>query len=458
MTQMQSLPSLTPVFDRVAGFAMGLSFDDVPPEVSHTAALLILDLIGVAAAAHRLPASRIAHDHATRHWAAGSGAPSARLPFDGRPVSLPGYAFATATQIDNLDAHDGWQPSKGHAGAALFPALAAFAEGQDTVSGREALVAMVLGYEISYRAAAALHATVADYHTSGAWNALGCAAIGARLRRVGTETMRHALGIAEYHGPRSQMMREIANPTMLHDGTGWGAPVGVSALLIAEDGFTGAPAATIEFDDAAFAWDDLGHNWLAGQQYIKPYPVCRWAHAPIDAALRLRREYGPTPDAIAQVQVASFAYCADMSTTVPETSPKAQYSLSWTVAAALARGRVTVDEVLEESFSDPVIRAVTAKTSAVTDPTFDAAYPKQRLASVTITLTDGTLLESGPTEASGGPDPQPTEAEVTTKFRTYAGPVLGEERTESIRTAVLGLAAEGADFKAVLDLIAAPPD
>ena len=32
------------------------------------------------------------------------------------------------------------------------------------------------------------------------------------------EQLRHALGIAEYHGPRSQMMREIANPSMLHDG------------------------------------------------------------------------------------------------------------------------------------------------------------------------------------------------------------------------------------------------
>jgi hypothetical protein len=71
---------------------------------------------------------------------------------------------------------------------------------------------------------------VSDYHTSGAWNALGVAALGCRLRAC-PDTLRHALGIAEYHGPRSQMMREIANPTMLHDGSGMGALVGMMAAF-----------------------------------------------------------------------------------------------------------------------------------------------------------------------------------------------------------------------------------
>ena len=50
-----------------------------------------------------------------------------------------------------------------------------------------------------------------------------------RLKGGDADTLRQAIGIAEYHGPRSQMMREIDNPTMLHDGSGWGAMVGVTA-------------------------------------------------------------------------------------------------------------------------------------------------------------------------------------------------------------------------------------
>jgi hypothetical protein len=83
----------------------------------------------------------------------------------------PGLVSQMGTQLDNLDAHDGWQPSKGHAGAAVLPALCAFAERSASVSGPEALAAMVLGYEIPYRASIALHTTADDYHTSGAWSA-----------------------------------------------------------------------------------------------------------------------------------------------------------------------------------------------------------------------------------------------------------------------------------------------
>jgi len=355
MTVMQTLPSPSAEFERVASFVRDTSAKNLPPEVINTAKLLILDLIGVLAAGSKLDAGRISRNHAVNYWASGPEVAGARLLFDGRAVSLPGFAYAMAVQIDNLDAHDGWQPSKGHAGAALFPALAAFAQGEKKVTGQEALVAMVIGYELAYRAAHALHKTVPDYHTSGAWNALGCAAIGARLRKLDAHKFRHALGVAEFIAPRSQMMREIANPSMLHDGTGWGAPTGIHAVLIAEDGFEGAPAATVEFDDAKFAWRDLGSNWLTIQQYIKPYPICRWAHAPIDAALHLRNKYSISAEDIESIKIETFTYSAELNNKVPNTTSIAQYSLVWPVAAVLVRGRVSVDEVMEAPKDLPML-------------------------------------------------------------------------------------------------------
>ena len=453
MTTIKKLPNPSETFRNVARFVNDFDVASVPADVLQTAKLLLLDLIGVVAAGSKLAAGRIARDHAVNYWAAGPGIPAARLLFDGRPTSLPGFGFAMATQLDNLDAHDGWQPSKGHAGAALFPALCAFAEAEAALSGREALAAMVIGYEIAYRAAIALHTTVSDYHTSGAWNALGCAAIGARIRQLNATQLRHALGIAEYHGPRSQMMREIANPTMLHDGTGWGTPTGIFAALMAEDGFEGAPAATVEFEDATFAWQDLGENWLTNQQYIKPYPICRWAHAPIDAALMLREKYNLTPEMIAAVTVETFVYSAELNGDVPTTSSIAQYSLAWPVAAALARGHVGVDEVLEASFTDPILIDLTRRTKPRIRQDLEACYPAQRLANVIIQLQDGRVVESGVTEASGGPVPQPTAAEVIEKYRVYAGTILPTSRVEQIEAAVLTLDQERADFKALLNLL-----
>src|SRR4029078_8036035 len=96
---------------------------------------------------------------------------------------------------------------------------------------------------------------------------------GLRARRMGLDRARtrEALGIAEYHGPRSQMMRCIDHPAMVKDGSGRGALGGVSAAYLASDGFTGAPAVVIEADRSGI-WDDLGERWYILEQYFKPYP------------------------------------------------------------------------------------------------------------------------------------------------------------------------------------------
>lgn len=457
MTAFEARPVPSPAFDKVARFTRGLKHDEIPGAVRDFGRLLMLDLVGVAIAGTRVDAGRIARDFAVEHWAAGPAGPSARLIFDGRRASLPGAAYALATQLDNLDAHDGWQPSKGHAGAALMPALVAFAEAVSRLSGPDALTALIIGYEIACRSAWALHATTADYHTSGAWNALGCTAVGARLLGLGGGAYRHALGIAEFHAPRSQMLREIANPTMLHDGTGWGAPAGVSAVLLAAKGFTGAPAATIEFDDARFAWEDLGTRWITTEQYVKPYPVCRWAHAPIDCALNLCTAHRLTSDDVAGIEIRTFLYSTQLWNDLPGSSPVAQYALAWPVAAAVTRGKVTVDEILPESFADPAIRRLVSATRVFVDDECEAAYPARRMASVTLLGRDGRRYESGVREASGGPVPPPAESDVIAKFRAFSTPVIGADRTAAIESAVLSMNTSRGDFKRLIDLCAPPP-
>ena len=176
--------------------------------------------------------------------------------------------MAGAMTIDSVDGHDGSSPCKGHAGSAIFPALFALADGKG-FTGQDLATYLALAYEISYRAGLTQHDTCADYHTSGAWTAIGVAAMTARILGCEETQINEAAGIGEYHGPRSQMMRCIDAPTMVKDGSGWGAMAGVSAAYLAQDGFTGAPAITMEDPELAGFWDDLGQNWYVEQQYIK---------------------------------------------------------------------------------------------------------------------------------------------------------------------------------------------
>ncbi|MEM9271145.1 MAG: MmgE/PrpD family protein, partial [Pseudomonadota bacterium] len=154
------------------------------------------------------------------------------------------------------------------------------------------MILVLLGYEVGARAGMALHATACDYHTSGAWVAVATAALGSQALALSAAQTAHALGIAEYHGPRSQMMRCIDHPTMVKDGSGWGAMAGLSAAYLARDGFTGAPALTVTDAQVAGLWSDLGQRWYMLDQYFKPQPVCRWAQPAVVAALAVQAAHG----------------------------------------------------------------------------------------------------------------------------------------------------------------------
>ena len=207
-------------------FVRGLTFDDLPADVVAQAQRCLLDLIGVAASGRQTDA--VAHRARFRRrarWAPATG--GARLLFDGRRASA-GRRRVRGRRDDRRvrrarrpRADQGPRRRRRAAGAARLRGR------RKPCDGREFLTCLVLGYEIATRAGIALHATVPDYHCSGR---LECARLRgdrrAHARASTRSATRHALGIAEYHGPRSQIMRCIDHPTMVKDGSGWGAHAG----------------------------------------------------------------------------------------------------------------------------------------------------------------------------------------------------------------------------------------
>ena len=441
---------------QVTDMTLSLAADSIPDATLRRASLLFLDTLAICATAAPMDAGRIGRETAAMMFGAGSDNDSARMLFDGRTVSVAGAVYAAATQTDNLDGHDGYNPAKGHVGVAVVPALAALAEARPDLNGRDALATLVIGYEIACRAGVVLHATVADYHTSGAWNALGVAAMAVRLRGGDAECLRQALGIAEYHGPRSQMMREIATPTMLHDGSGWGGLTGITAAVLAEQGFTGAPAITVEREDAAGYWTGLGEVWLTDEQYIKPYPTCRWGHGAIDAARTILLRDKPDVNAIREVRINTFEASAALFAGMPGTTSEAQYSLPFAVAAMLAKGRVGMAEISDAGLTDPQVAELVGKTTVQVEPRHEERFPAARYADVELIMTDGSMLASGDTDARGGPHTQFTDDEIIAKYRNFAGPALGEARAEALLDAGMALMDDDSRFSDVAEHLYAP--
>lgn len=439
----------------VLSFVHDVKAADLPTQALHEGRRCLLDLIGVAASGRTTPLSRIVHDFAVRQMGASEG--GARLLFDSRRASAAGAAYAGASTIDSFDAHDGHPLTKGHAGVALLPALLAVIDAErlaERADGREFLATLVMGYEVAIRAGIALHRSVSDYHTSGAWNALGCAAIASRLLRLDRETTRHALGTSEYHGPRSQMMRCIDYPTMLKDGSGWGAFVGVSAAYLAQDGFTGAPAVTIEAPEQGELWGDLGSRWRITEQYLKPWPVCRWAQPAIEAAAGLIATYGLRPSDIAAVEVETFAAGVALGTAPPRDTESAQYALGFPLAAFLVRGSLAGDTIAKSGIDDPAVRVMLTKISLRERPQFTAAFPETRQAVVHITRRDGTAVTSPVTRARGDADRPLSDDEVLAKFGELMRPA-GTLRTKSV-SALIAADTSSLNVPSLLDLVTAP--
>jgi len=420
----------------IASFVRELRYDALPADVVTFAQRCLLDLVGTAAGGVVLEASRKSRDAAVAHM--GGATMCARLLLDGRKAGLAGAAFAGAATIDAFDAHDGHVLTKGHAGVAVLPALLALTEGRSCES-REFLTCIVLGYEVATRAGIALHASVPDFHCSGAWNALGCAAVGARTLSLDDAQLAHALGIAEYWGPRGQIMRVCESPTMLKDGSSWGAHAGVMAALLAADGFTGAPAVTVE--RAPDVWQDLGTHWRIREQYFKAYPVCRWAQPAIEAALALQREHGFAHADIASIAIESFREAIELGSKclAPSSSDEAQYSLPYPVAAALVHGNVGAREIAAAGRDAPVDRLMSVMKVVEVDE-FSRLFPSERWARVRIALRDGRTIVSSPTQARGGAENPLTHGEIADKFHTLAHPVLGPARAGRIEALVCALA------------------
>ncbi len=434
-------------------FLHDLRWQDVPGPVQARLRFFLTDLLGTATGGIGTRLSRIIRDHATRQF--GPGAAPARLMLDGRRVSPAGAALAGGMTIDAYDAHDGHRLTKGHAGCAALPTALAMAEATGRLDGGDLLVALLLGYEIGTRAGIALHRTAPDYHTSGAWAALSSAAIGARYLGLGAGETRHALGIAEYHGPRSQMMRCIDSPTMLKDGSGWGAMAGVSAAYLAADGFTGAPAITAEGADVVDLWGDLGQTWRVMEQYYKPFPVCRWAQPPVQAVISFMQAHALTSPLVARIEIVTFHQSLRLATRTPATTEEAQYSTAFPAAVAAVRGTIGPLDITEAAFTDPEIRRLAEGMQVTESESYNQAFPARRIAHAVLVLQDGTRLQSAPTEARGDPEAMVSEAEMLAKFHACADPVLGAPRALALRQAAEALE-PGRSAEALLDLATAP--
>lgn len=438
-------------------FSADLTYADLPEPLLTILRRSFLDTMGVAAVAST---TDMAHSaiRAARATFGASSAGASRVLMAGVPLSPAGAAMAGAFTVDAVDAHDSTSACKGHAGSAVFPALMAMADcAEDPLDGAAFAAHLAVGYEISYRAGLAQHATCDDYHTSGAWTAVGVATAAARMMGLDAEQIRHAAGIGEYHGPRSQMMRCIDHPTNVRDGVGWGAPSGIVAAFLASEGFTGAPALTCEA--APEFWDDLGTAWRTVEDTsYKPYPCCRWAHPSIDSVAHLMKAHGLHHTDVSAVDIATFHNATRLAGHRPTTPDEFAYGIAFPVATMIVRGQIGATELGKETLTDHEIIRISDSVRLIDDPHFTKISQGKRWAQVTLHTQDGRSFQDAPRTPKGDNDLPLSDAEISDKFHLFADPIIGKNRAYDIEDLCANFDSLPAkDFTKLLDLCLSAP-
>jgi len=156
----------------------------------------------------------------------------------------------------------------------------------------------------------------------------------------------------------------------------------------------------------------------------------------MDCALRLKEKYSPVSEKIVEV------VCRTAEGPVhrlweplaqkhkPPTSYAAKFSLPFSLAVMLVRGRAGLEEFSDAAIQDPAILNLAKKVRYEVDPTIE--YPRHFSGHVKIRLEDGTILEENQPHPRGGfESPLPPE-EIEEKFRANALLALPAAKVERI--------------------------
>ncbi|WP_267388791.1 MmgE/PrpD family protein [Sphingomonas sp. GC_Shp_3] len=417
--------------DRIATHIAEMPYAALSPHALDMTRLALLDAIGVMLGASGLsPEATPFRDLAL---ASGTG-PSLLLGGTAR-VPATAAAFANGALAHALDYEDAFDRAPCHPNAALVPALLALAEARGATA-TEFLAAMAIGCDLTCRMALALGAPM----EAGGWypppilGAFGATAGAARLLGLDAAQTRSALSLALCQATAPGEIKHSVATTIRAVREAFPAQAAVTAALLAHSGVIGFESplegeggfyrlyADGMFDEVVLL-DGLGERVHGEQLSFKRWPACRGTHAYIEAALRLRERLGGAWQHIAAItitvgDVQRMLVEPPARKQAPATAIDAKFSIFYTVACALVRGAVGLQDFDGGARIDADLLALTARMAAIHD-TAQVATAFGGI--VTATLDDGSVLREAVMVPLGHPDRPIATAALIDKFVACAG-------------------------------------
>lgn len=432
-----------PYTRQLARFASETSFEALPAALVARIKLHVLDGIGVILRGMTLPWTQ----KVARFVMAEHAAPVAAIWGTGQRTSAARAALVNATAGHAFEMDDIHKESVVHPNSLAVPVALALAQTRPQIDGRALINAIIVGYEIGTRVgnAATTALFLNGFHPQGTSGVFTAAATAARVLALDPQATLHAFGIAGSMGAGLMAAQEGAMVKRLHSGRA--AESGITAALLAADGFTGITN-ILEADYGGFLSgfghdgyrlarlnDGLGEDWEAGKAGFKMYPNVTSIHTALDALRQIMDMHHLSAGEIAAIDVGCghMTYVHTAWPYQPAGVTAAQMNLFFGLATMALRGHVEARDYDEACISDPEILHFISRIHAHEDAQLEAMGPAYRHACrMTVRTTAGTIYDAEILHRRGSPEADVSQTDIEEKFRANVQTLIGAGNTQAL--------------------------
>ena len=416
----------------LANYGIASESDQIPQDVIHEGKRCFINFLAVSLYASRDPSLDILLD-------------VFKLEGGKQQSSIAGVRARTTIQnaalangyLGHLEDYDDTHfPTVIHPSSPTLPSSLSIGE-HLSASGKEVLVASILGMELCCRIGMAVHPHHYDegWHITGTCGVFGSAIAAGRILGLSADQMIAALGIA---GTQASGIREVFGSMTKPFHPGRSAQSGLLATLLAQRGFTSAEnilegrrgfgAVLSDKCDWNVATEDLGERWELQMNGLKPYACGVVIHPLIDAMISFRNN-----------QAIDYRYVRNISAKVhplvielvnrpnPRVGLEGKFSYQHSMAVGLIDGSAFPAQYTDRRVLDPDVATLRDKIDASIDPHMDEDSTE-----ITITLQNGTSYKETVLHATGAPENPLSDTMLNEKFRVLSEGILANPQKEHL--------------------------
>jgi len=428
----------TPLEQRLAQFAAGIHYEDLPKETVLACKRFLLDALACAIGAIDTAPARIAEETFRKAFAsAGSST------IIGKPqlISTEGATLINGTLIRELEFNDiyfGKDPA--HPSEILSTALACCEEAGR--SGRDLIEAMVVGYEIEVRLADAFSWASRGFISSSAAGFVAPLVAG-KAWRMPAEQMAHAVGIC---GPRQLIPLAVNSgdiSMMKSIQPGFAAMDAVFSTRLAAAGLTGVTrsiewmAANIQPKDNGVSVDLDPSHYLLTKVGLRRFSLQGDLQAMAEAGVNLHPKVRGQTGAIKEVIVQTYPETIHRGVASPEryhpaSRLTADHSLPICLAIALLDGDVTIRQFNDGRWKAPEVLALAQKVKVEVGDSLVSQMPNGHGTIVEVHLDNGQVIKETILIPEGDAERPMSRPAMENKFRQFADSVLGKAGASNV--------------------------